>query len=208
MDVLSERLSSGVDLKGLSLARLRIRGLGRGYISKLVQNGYDSPEALAQLPLEELEKFLPRNLARRVAKEVSRFAEPGLAPVLREHPEKYQPRARGEFRTDVLLVVDKNCPGTVDYRGRTVKLTSKQYWLLAALAENPGKCVPYDVIYKKVWGESVAVETQQISYHKAQLLKKLSKVARKGKAKGLITPVSGAGLVLNLRQEEVVSRRV
>lgn len=30
MDILGERLSFGVDLKGLNLARLRIRGLGRG----------------------------------------------------------------------------------------------------------------------------------------------------------------------------------
>jgi len=84
-----------------------------------------------------------------------------------------------------------------------VKLTSKQYWLLAALAESPGKCVPYDVIYKKVWGPSVAVELQQISYHKAQLLKKLSKVTPKAETKGLITSVFGEGLILVLKPSEV-----
>lgn len=203
MDFLSDRLSYGVDSKGLSLARLKIRGLGRGYISALLQNGYDSPEALAQLPIEELEKFLPRSLARRVAKEVSRFAEPASAALVSEHPETYQVQTRPEPASDAVLVVDKNYPGTAEYLGKPVKLTSKQYWLLAALAESPGKCVPYDIIYKKMWGESVAVETQQISYHKAQILKKLSKAARKGKAKGLITPVFGQGLVLALKPSEV-----
>jgi len=54
-----------------------------------------------------------------------------------------------------------------------------------------------------VWGASVAVEIQQISYHKAQLLKKLSKVAPKAESKGLITPVFGEGLILVLKPSEV-----
>lgn len=52
MDVLVERLSSGTDLKGLELAKLRIRGLGRSYISRLAQNG---PKALSELSIQELE---------------------------------------------------------------------------------------------------------------------------------------------------------
>ena len=52
MDVLVERLSFGTDLKGLELAKLRIRGLGRSYISGLAQNG---PKALNELSIQELE---------------------------------------------------------------------------------------------------------------------------------------------------------
>jgi len=100
-----------------------------------------------------------------------------------------------------VLIVDRNHPGTVEFRAKTVKLTSKQFWLLAALAESPGKCVPYDLIYKRVGGDSAVVEMQQISYHKAQLLRKLSRVAPSGEVKSLVTAVSGEGLVLNLREE-------
>ena len=60
-------MSFGIDFKGLELAKLRIRGLGRGYISRLVQNGYDSPRALSELSIEELEKIVPEDLARRIA---------------------------------------------------------------------------------------------------------------------------------------------
>ena len=60
-----------------------------------------------------------------------------------------------------------------------------------------------NAIYEKVWGRDVAVEMQQISYHKAQLLKKIRKVAPKSEVKSLITPVSGEGMVLNLRSEEI-----
>ena len=88
-----------------------------------------------------------------------------------------------------------------------MKLTSKQFWLLAALADAPSKCVSYDAIYSKVWGEDVAVEMQQISYHKTQLLKKISRVVPKSNVKMLITPVSGEGMVLNLRPEELNTGR-
>jgi DNA-binding response OmpR family regulator len=106
-----------------------------------------------------------------------------------------------------ILVVDRKYPGTVQYRGKTIKLTSRQFWLLAALAESPGKCVPYNANYEKVWGDDVIVEMQRISYHKAQLLKKIRRVAPKSEVKGLVTPVSGEGMVLNLRPGEIVSGR-
>jgi hypothetical protein len=47
------------------------------------------------------------------------------------------------------------------------------------------------------------VELQQLSYHKSQLLKKINRVAPKSNVKTLITPVSGEGMVLNLRPDEI-----
>ena len=109
--------------------------------------------------------------------------------------------------TEAILVVDRDHPGTIEYQGKHVKLTSNQFWLLAALAEAPGKCVAYNALYNKVWGDEVAVEMQQISYHKAQLLKKIGRVAPKAHVKMLITPVAGEGMVLNLRPDEISSGR-
>jgi len=102
-----------------------------------------------------------------------------------------------------ILVVDQKHPGTIEFKGKGVKLTSKQFWLLATLAESPGKCVSYDALYNKVWGDEVSVELQQLSYHKSQLLKKINRVAPKSNVKTLITPVSGEGMVLNLRPDEI-----
>ncbi len=203
INILGERLSSGVDFKGLNLSRLRIRDLGRGYISRLVQNGYDSPEALAELSVSELEKFLPRSLAKRVAQEALTFGNPGSSTAVKEGGKESKAKEIEASTSKVVLVVDRNHPGTVEYRDKPVRLTSKQFKLLAALAESAGKCVPYDVIYKRMWGDSVAVEIQQISYHKAKLVKKLCKVAAKAEVKGLITAVSGEGLILVLKPSEV-----
>ena len=206
MDVLGERLSFGIDLKGLELAKLRIRGLGRGFISRLVQNGYDSRKALRDLSIEDLQKIVPEDLARRIAQRL----RPQASDVAERSPKKSPPSIQQKIQEAVnkaILVVDQKHPGTIEFHGKGVKLTSKQFWLLAALAESPGKCVSYDALYSRVWGDEVSVELQQLSYHKSQLLKKISRVAPKSNVKTLITPVSGEGMVLNLRPDEISAGR-
>jgi helicase len=205
MDILGERLSFGIDSKGLELAKLRIRGLGRGFISRLVQNGYDSRKALSDLSIEDLQKIVPEELARRIAQKVGRPMSEVLSRSQKNSPsiqEKIQ-----ESVNKAILLVDQKHPGTIEFQGKGVKLTSKQFWLLAALAESPGKCVSYDALYNRVWGDEVSVELQQLSYHKSQLLKKISRVAPKSNVKTLITPVSGEGMVLNLRPDEISAGR-
>jgi DNA-binding winged helix-turn-helix (wHTH) protein len=63
---LSQRLIYGVTEKGLALSSIRLRGLGRTYINRLIAEGYDTPEAVAELPLTELERLLPKHLAERL----------------------------------------------------------------------------------------------------------------------------------------------
>ena len=205
MNLLGPRLSFGVDPIGLEIARLRIPGLGRGYIARLVKNGYDSSKALTtQVTQEDLEHFLPGDIAKKIVKKFT-----GVPTAIRENPV---PRKNQNEREsvplqrkiiDAILVVDLKHPGTIEFRGENVRLTSKQFWLLVALVESPSKCVSYDAIYKKLWGDDVAVEPQQISYHKAQLLKKIHRAVPKANVKALITPVSGEGIVLNLRPDEI-----
>lgn len=63
---LSQRLIYGVTEKGLALSKIRLRGLGRTYINTLLAEGYDTPEAVAELPLTEIERLLPKHLAERL----------------------------------------------------------------------------------------------------------------------------------------------
>ncbi len=63
---LSQRLIHGITEKGLALSSIRIRGLGRSHINRLVHEGYDTPETIADLPLAELERLLPKRLAEKL----------------------------------------------------------------------------------------------------------------------------------------------
>src|SRR5262249_6744570 len=121
---------------------------------------------------------------------------------LKKRPATIQQKIQ-EAVNKAILVVDQKHPGTIEFQGKGVKLTSKQFWLLAALAETPGKCVSYDALYNKVWGDEVSVELQQVSYHKSQLLKKIRRVAPKSTLKTLRHPVSGEGMVSHLRPDQI-----
>ncbi len=76
VELLGQRITFCVDAKSLEAAKLRIRGLGRGYIYRLVQNGFDNPNALGEVPIEELEKIVPQELAHRIARKLSRSVAP------------------------------------------------------------------------------------------------------------------------------------
>ena len=66
ISALSQRLIYGVTEKGLALSKIRLRGLGRTYINCLVDEGYDTPEAITDLSLAEVERLLPKRLAGRL----------------------------------------------------------------------------------------------------------------------------------------------
>lgn len=101
------------------------------------------------------------------------------------------------------LIIDRKHPGTIKIDGKILQLTSKEFKLLLALAEHPSLCVSYRDIYDKVWGDEVAVEMQQIAYHKSQLIKKLFTIIPEEQAKTLIMTIASEGMVLNLRAAEV-----
>jgi len=70
INVLAERLQYGVNNLGITLARFRIPGLGRERIRALVQQGFDSVEAIKELSVEELAKWVTKPVARRLKEAV------------------------------------------------------------------------------------------------------------------------------------------
>jgi len=63
LSILSERLLYGVEEKGLELARLRVRGLGRAGIYRLVREGFDSRKAVREAPVTVLAAMIPERIA-------------------------------------------------------------------------------------------------------------------------------------------------
>ncbi|MDI6784149.1 MAG: helicase-related protein, partial [bacterium] len=72
---LSDRLRYGVNESSLPLAQLNIPGLGRMRISRLVQQGYDTPEAIAELELDTLAKLITRPVAERLKQNLIRSSK-------------------------------------------------------------------------------------------------------------------------------------
>jgi len=104
-----------------------------------------------------------------------------------------------------LLIVDDTRPGEIELDGRVLPLQDKQYRLIRILAMHPGQCVPYDILYRDMWGD-IIVEDNQMHYQKRMLVKRL---AAAGPAwETLITTVPKRGFTLNLTPEQVCLRVV
>ncbi len=63
---LSLQVNSGVDQGGIQVARLRVPGLGRDYVWRLVKAGFCSLKKVKEAAPEELERVIPREVARRL----------------------------------------------------------------------------------------------------------------------------------------------
>lgn len=83
--ILSERLIDGIEEEGLKLARMRIPGLSRYYIRRLLEAGYTDEECLKGASEEQLSKILPKRLVNRVQK---RFAPVLSSSFTKNHKPK------------------------------------------------------------------------------------------------------------------------
>ncbi len=72
LSILSERLLYGVDENGLELARLRVRGLGRAGIIKLVREGFESGKVIRETPVKILATMIPEKTAISLKQAVER----------------------------------------------------------------------------------------------------------------------------------------
>jgi|YNPNPStandDraft_1061719.scaffolds.fasta_scaffold11074_4 DNA-binding response OmpR family regulator len=70
------------------------------------------------------------------------------------------------------LVIDREAY-TVEVRGQKVELTPKEFDLLVALAERPGRVRTREYLLENVWGYSSGVQTRTLDMHIRRLREKL-----------------------------------
>jgi DNA-binding response OmpR family regulator len=104
------------------------------------------------------------------------------------------------------LVIDTSMPGTVIFEGKSVKLTPLPYNLLLLLATKSESGATYREIDEIVWPET-KVERQQVSAHRAAIIRAFSKLVGKTKAKKLIETRSGFGLILQIPSCDIKIKR-
>jgi len=218
---LSERLIDGIPTKGLALSRMRLRGLGRTYIARLVREGYDTPEALSALPIETLKKHLPDHLATALASHLGGKPDPIPRADRPLHPSAIEAdEPRGKYgvpsKCAPILLVDLG-QQMITYKGIRVELSAYPFKLLAALARSPGRVVNkgilYDVLYGKVdlSEEDDRPYERQLADHKRKVIAQIRKAATAQKPlpftskeiEALISARRGVGYTLNLNHVEV-----
>jgi len=181
IEVLSRRLIYGVSEQGLALSEIRLRGLGRTYISRLVREGYDRPDTIPEVSVQDLERILPKMLAQRL----HRYCMVNYGPGEEQHPEhapsKQSHQVRGfqeiieddgllaEFRSRLAsalslhdltsnppaIVIDEK-QGLFFYRGFAVELPPTTFRLMVLLAKRPGEVITREEIYTQLWPEFIS----------------------------------------------------
>ncbi len=221
--ILAEKLVYGTDEKGLGIARLRVDGISRTYIARLVREGFDSAEAIASVEdCSLLSPYLPPHLAQELVYAAKAFLEMKrpVKPVKKQKtvPVTKSPKPEGEqgAAPPVVkpapgkeksvslprLVIDTDEPGIITMDGERITLTPLPYRLLLLLAERGKRGATYREIDEILWPDA-KVEQQQISAHKSTLIKAFAKVLGTRKAKKLIETRSGFGLILLLDSCEI-----
>jgi helicase len=218
---LSERLIQGVSSKGVGLSQMRLKGLGRTTIARLVKAGYDSPKALSSLPIALLKKHLPERLATalylHLENERIPVEEPNL-PQQRDPDRVSEPSQEymnySEASPTLLVDLDQQL---ITYKGIHVELSSYPFKLLAALARSPGRVVNKTTLYNALYGNVDAASEddrpyeRQLADHKRKILAQIRKAVSRQKRRmilskeieNLIGVRRGVGYTLNLKQEEV-----
>lgn len=223
LNILAERLIYGIDERGLALARLRVSGLTRTYIYNLLREGFDTPEAIAEV---KEAKILGRILPERLAAELIAVARNLVSgergkPTLRQRPAQAKPVISKRKKEIVKkkgvpalalpapdkkqLIIDQKEPGIVWFAGQKIKLTPLPYRLLLLLAQKAERGATYEEIDEFVWPEA-KVERQQVSAHKATLIRAFAKCVGAKKAKKVLETRSGFGLILNIKSSEIEIR--
>jgi two-component system phosphate regulon response regulator PhoB len=115
--------------------------------------------------------FSPRELCLRVKAVMRRGAQGESTQQSLEHRE-------------LKLDIDRH---RCTYRDKEVPLTAKEFGLLAALMQRPGRVQTRERLLEEVWGQGIAVTHRTVDTHMKRLREKL------GEAGDLIDTVRGVG---------------
>ncbi len=200
---LSSRLIGGIEIEGLPLARLQIPGLTRGYIQRLVREGYTNEQCLKELSHNQLEHLLPKLLIKKIKKHFGvSFIHSDSASNLnlelnnkaadRNPLSKHRDRiATGQKLNDnyqkcmqidkdskATIIINLNRPDHIIFLGKEIIVNKIGFQLILLLAKNQGKVLSYEQIIDTLWPSDEDATYHRIWYHLAKLRKEMQKIIR------------------------------
>lgn len=184
---LAERIQAGVRPEALDLARLGLPEVSRNTLIALERQGLHTPASINAAPDALLLRWAGNH---------------SLVSALRAWavPETGASAVSAPSASSPILIIDERLPNHILLDGKKIELQDRQYRLLRALAGAPGECIPYESIYREVWGDMV-VEPNQMHFQKRRLLAQIESIAPEHAR--LVTTVPKRGFVLDLRPQDV-----
>lgn len=128
---LSLQVNFGVDESGIQLARLRVPGLGRDYIWRLVKSGFSNPKKIRETNIEKLEQIIPRPVAERLKEKTKPTQRKLSTGTFSAHKSKKSLGEQTSLVIDGTPVKDKFL---VVVNGEKLTLPAKSFKFLVKLA--------------------------------------------------------------------------
>ncbi len=206
VNVLARRVCGGVEAHALGLYDLQVSGLDRDFMQAMAAAAYGNPAAIAGVTEKDLCELLPAGLAHRIyhaveaqVKRTSRRSASGEQRV--ESGVLLRPGVRG----GPALRLDLARPLEATFHGTQVSLRPAEFHMLRALAQRPGECVPYEELFRSMWGDEPFVYAGQLYSHRSRLARKLRRAAtaRAEAEEDVLVTVRTHGVMLNLRADDV-----
>lgn len=205
LDILAVRTRCGVRPEAVELARLRVPGITRTILTRLVREGADSARAVAELGVAGIARLADGSRARDLVAAARRSSAAGR----RRRGSSSRPRtdtdADAARAADPgprpLIEIDSRMKGYVTVRGERLRLSRLKYELLRTLARRPGEVIERRDLRDAIWPDA-RVEDQQLDNHRRGLVRALAAVIGDAAA-GLIELVHGVGFRLAAPPDQV-----
>jgi len=178
---LSARLIDGIESESLALARLSIPGLTRGYIQRLVREGYNNEQCLSELSDNQLKQILPELLVKRIrkcinSKNICFDSDPHLNVNLELGKEK--DKKRDKQCGKATLILNANRPDRIIFLDEEIAVNKIGFQLIFLLAQNEGRVLSYEQIIDTLWPSDEDATYHRLWYHLARMRKEMERVIK------------------------------
>lgn len=185
---LSARLITGVEPEGLALAQLQIPGLSRGYIQRLVQEGYDNEQCLQELDENQLGPLLPKLLIQRIKKHLALNQNSNLPYMTDKKPEmKKHDTTLLENKIKPVLRIDSDRPDQISLNQGIISVNKITFQLISLLAKKQGKILSYEKIIDTLWPEDDDATYHRLWYHLGKLRNSMQEILSNQHLSGVST---------------------
>ncbi len=166
---LSARLINGVEPDGLALAQLEIPDLTRGYIQRLVREGYDNEQCLRELDEKQLSLILPNPLIQRIMKRLAAREKKNISKNIDSTKNK----------SESGIIIDRDRPDRIFFFREAITVNRINFQLISLLVKNQGKIISYEQIINTLWPHDEDATYHRLWYHLGKLRKSMQKVVVK-----------------------------
>lgn len=184
---LSVRLIHGIGSEGLALAKLNIPGLTRGYIQRLIREGYNNEQCLSELSDNQLRQILPELLVKRIRRRVNTITNTYTKNIcldsdvnlnVNSESGKEKDKETDEECSKATIILNSNRPDRIIFLDNGIAVNKIGFQLISLLAKNEGKVLSYDQIIDTLWPSDEDATYHRLWYHLARLRKEMERVIK------------------------------